>query len=101
VPETTTNPLIPPFYDLIWAVFPVLSIALAIVALVSISRTAHRSRTEVVAWVAFVVVAPVVGSVAWLLVRASLRRGQMTTAQSTTADTTKAAPRGTASHPVS
>jgi hypothetical protein len=92
VPETTTNPLIPAYYDLVWVVAPALSIALAIVALVSISRTAQRSRTEVVAWVAFVVVAPVVGSVAWLLVKASLRRAE--------AETTKAAPRGTASSPV-
>jgi drug/metabolite transporter (DMT)-like permease len=75
VPETETNdPLIPAYVELAWVVLPVLVVALAVIALVSISRTAHRSRTEVVAWVAFVVVAPVVGSVAWLLVNSSLRR---------------------------
>jgi hypothetical protein len=73
MPETT-NPLLPDSYALVWAVAPVLVVALAVVALVSISRTAHRSRTEVVAWVLFVVVAPVVGSIAWLAVKASLRR---------------------------
>jgi protein-S-isoprenylcysteine O-methyltransferase Ste14 len=72
--DDTTNPLIPGYYDAIWVVAPVLALALLIVALVSISRTAHRSRTEVVVWVLVVLLAPVLGSIAWLAVKASLRR---------------------------
>jgi hypothetical protein len=72
--DDTKNPLIPGYYDVIWVVAPVLALTLLVVALVSISRTAHRSRTEVVAWVLFVLVAPVVGSIAWLAVKGSLRR---------------------------
>jgi hypothetical protein len=72
--EDTTNPLIPGVYDVVWVVTPVLVLALMVIALVSISRTAHRSRTEVVVWVLVVLLAPVLGSIAWLAVKASLRR---------------------------
>jgi len=70
--DDTMNPLIPPVYEVIWIVAPVLALALTVVALVSISRTAHRSLTELFVWLAIVLFVPVIGSIAWLLVKDSL-----------------------------
>ena len=72
--DDATNPLIPPVYEAIWIVAPVLALALAVVALVSIARTAHRSLTELFVWLAIVLFVPVLGPTAWLLVRKSLPR---------------------------
>ena len=70
--DVTTNPLIPPVYELIWVVVPVVAVALLVIALVSISRTAHRSLTELFVWLAIVLFIPVIGPIAWLLVKRSL-----------------------------
>lgn len=72
--DDATNPLIPPVYEAIWIVAPVLALALAVVALVSIARTAHRSLTELFVWLAIVLFVPVLGPISWLLVRKSLPR---------------------------
>ena len=71
---TTTNPLIPDLYGIIWVVAPILVLALMIVALVSLSRTARRSKTELFVWLAIILFAPVFGSIAWLLVKNSLSK---------------------------
>ena len=70
----TTNPLIPDIYNVIWVATPILFIALMVVALVSFSRTAHRSMTELFLWLAVILLAPVLGSIAWLLVKSSRRK---------------------------
>ena len=70
--DDTNNPLIPPVYELLWVVGPVVALALLVVALVSISRTAHRSLTELFVWLAIVLFVPVVGPITWLLVKRSL-----------------------------
>ena len=70
----TTNPLIPEIYDVVWVVAPVLALALLVVALVSFSRTAHRSMTELFVWLAIILFVPVFGPIAWLLVKSSLRK---------------------------
>jgi len=70
----TTNPLVPEIYDVVWVVAPVLALALLVVALVSFSRTAHRSMTELFLWLAVILLAPVLGSIAWLLVKSSRRK---------------------------
>ena len=72
--DDATNPLIPPVYEAFWIFAPVLALALAVVALVSIGRTAHRSLTELFVWLAIVLFVPVLGPIAWLLVRKSLPR---------------------------
>jgi len=74
--DDTNNPLIPPIYDVFWVassvVVPILVLGLAIIALVSISRTAHRSLTELFVWIAIVIFVPVFGPIGWLLVKNSL-----------------------------
>ena len=70
--DETTNPLIPPVYEVLWVAGPVLVLALTVIALVSISRTAHRSLTELFVWIAIVIFVPVFGPIAWLLVKGSL-----------------------------
>ncbi len=72
--DVTKNPLIPPIYDVIWVVTPILMLALLVVALVSFSRTAHRSMTELFVWLAIILFVPVFGPIGWLLVRSSLRK---------------------------
>jgi hypothetical protein len=44
--DETINPLIPPIYDVLWVAAPILVLALTVIALVSVGRTAHRSRTD-------------------------------------------------------
>ena len=70
----TTNPLIPEIYNVIWVATPILFLALIVVALVSFSRTAHRSMTELFVWLAIILFVPVFGPIAWLLVKSSLRK---------------------------
>jgi hypothetical protein len=70
--DDTTNPLVPPMYEALWVLGPVLAVVLAIMALISISRTAHRSLTELFVWIAIVIFVPVFGPLGWLLVKRSL-----------------------------
>ena len=70
--DDTKNPLIPPIYEWLWVVGPVVTLALLVIALVSISRTAHRSLTELFVWIAIVIFVPVFGPIGWLLVKNSL-----------------------------
>ncbi|TDN45486.1 phospholipase D-like protein [Curtobacterium flaccumfaciens] len=65
----TNNPVIPQIYDVTWSVVAIASVALVVVALVSLSRTAPRlSPWLAVAWVALIVVVPILGAVAWLAI---------------------------------
>ena len=74
--DATKNPLVPAVYDLLSVgmtiVVPIVVLGLAVVALVSISRTAHRSLTELFVWIAIVIFVPVFGPIGWLLVKNSL-----------------------------
>jgi len=60
------NPLIPTAWD----------ITLAVVALVSVLRS-RVGRRAAVLWALFVVTLPVVGAVAWFVVRRRARRGMI------------------------
>jgi hypothetical protein len=63
------NPLLPAGYDIAWAVAMVLIVSLAVVALVSIARQARGlSSTQALVWTVVVIVVPVLGSLAWLLI---------------------------------
>ena len=63
------NPLIPAGYDLAWSVVAAAVIALTIVALISLARSARRLTTlQALIWVLVVLVVPVLGSIAWMAV---------------------------------
>ena len=70
--DDTKNPLIPPVFEVLSVAGPILALALVVLALISISRTAHRSLTELFVWIAIVVFVPVFGPIGWLLVKRSL-----------------------------
>ena len=65
----TGNPVIPAAYDVVWTAVLVAYLALIIVALVSLSRTAPRlSSWLAFAWAALIIAVPVLGALAWLAV---------------------------------
>lgn len=74
------NPLIPAGYDIVWSVVAALVIALAVVALVTLARSARRlTATQVLIWRVIVLLVPLVGSVAWLAIgRRSVPTGETT-----------------------
>lgn len=69
VGDVIVNPLLPSGYDVVWSLVAVIVVALAVVALVSLTR-AGRGFTSVqaLAWVLVVLFIPVLGPVAWLAV---------------------------------
>jgi uncharacterized membrane protein YhaH (DUF805 family) len=61
------NPLLPAGYDIAWTIISILLIALVIVALVSIARTAKRlTSAQALIWTLVTIFVPVVGPIAWL-----------------------------------
>ncbi|MWB99828.1 PLDc N-terminal domain-containing protein [Agromyces seonyuensis] len=63
------NPLLPAAYDVVWTMLAVAMLVLTAVALVSLARSARAlTTTQSLVWVAVVLVAPVLGSIAWLAV---------------------------------
>ncbi|TDW29874.1 PLDc N-terminal domain-containing protein [Cryobacterium psychrophilum] len=64
---SSINPIIPVGYDIAWTMVSVLVIALIVVALFSIARTAKRlTSTQALIWVLVTIFVPVLGPVAWL-----------------------------------
>lgn len=63
------NPLIPVGYDIVWSIVTVLVVALTIVALVTLARSARRlTATQALIWTAVVLLAPILGPIAWLTI---------------------------------
>jgi hypothetical protein len=63
------NPLIPAGYDIAWSVVAVAVIALTIVALISLARSAQRlTSLQALIWVLVVLFVPVLGSTSWMAV---------------------------------
>ncbi|WP_447949185.1 PLD nuclease N-terminal domain-containing protein [Microbacterium aurum] len=61
------NPLIPAGYDIVWSVIAVVLLALMILALVSLARSAKRlNGTQGLVWTLVVIFVPVIGPLAWL-----------------------------------
>lgn len=62
------NPLVPAVSDLLWSGLAVVAVALAVWALVSLAgRAARLSSSAVLLWVLVILLAPVLGPVAWLV----------------------------------
>ncbi|WP_194384558.1 PLDc N-terminal domain-containing protein [Microbacterium luteum] len=63
------NPLIPVGYDIVWSIVTVLVIALTVVALVTLARSARRLTTaQALIWNLVVLLVPLLGPVAWLTI---------------------------------
>ncbi|MCK6065771.1 MULTISPECIES: PLD nuclease N-terminal domain-containing protein [Microbacterium] len=63
------SPLIPASYDIVWSIVTVLIIALTIVALVTLARSARRlTATQALIWTVVVLFIPFLGPAAWLTI---------------------------------
>ena len=61
------NPLLPAGYDIAWSVITAVVIALTVVALISLVRSAKRlTDWQRVVWVALILLVPVIGPISWL-----------------------------------
>ncbi len=74
---TGQNPLIPSALDVAWSAITVVAVCLAIVALITLIRNS-RSLTSVQAlwWAAIVLLLPILGPTAWLLIGRTSARGR-------------------------
>lgn len=65
--DDSMNPILPTGYDIAWTMVLFLVIALIVVALVSLARTAKRlTSTQALIWALVTILVPVIGPVAWL-----------------------------------
>ncbi len=63
------NPLIPAGYDIGWLVIAAIVVALTVVALILLARSAGRlTMTQALMWVLLILFVPVLGAVAWLAI---------------------------------
>ena len=63
------NPLIPAAYDIAWWLIAAIVIALTVVALIVLARSAkHLTTTQALVWTLLILFVPVLGSVAWLAI---------------------------------
>ncbi|SMX95839.1 PLD nuclease N-terminal domain-containing protein [Brevibacterium antiquum] len=73
------NPLLPAWYDVTWTAFVLVFIGLAVWSLVSLARSKVDAPTKL-AWAVFIIVAPILGSLVWLVYRrnrlAELKRSE-------------------------
>lgn len=66
---STSNPLEPAAYDVLWSLGMVAVVVLGVSAFVSISRRARQTPLPVsLAWIAGVLLIPVLGPLAWFLI---------------------------------
>lgn len=62
------NPLMPTPFDLAWSIVALVGVTLFVCALVSLIRTAkHLTPMQSLAWVAIILLIPLIGSLCWLL----------------------------------
>ena len=74
------NPLIPGGYDIAWSVITVLVIALTVVALVVLARSARRlTSVQALVWTLVVLFVPLVGPAVWLTIGRRAVPAQRTT----------------------
>lgn len=60
------NPLLPTGYDIAWSVVSVLVLALIIVALISLARSARRlTAAQGLFWTVVILFVPIAGPVSW------------------------------------
>lgn len=67
--ESVNNPLLPAAYDITWSVTVVVVLALMIIALISIARTANRiTSSQALIWTLATIFLPLVGPLSWLFI---------------------------------
>lgn len=66
------TPLLPAWYDFAWTAVLLVVIGLAIWSLVSLAQSKVDAPTKL-AWAVFIIVAPILGSVVWLVHRRNRR----------------------------
>ncbi len=67
--NASVNPIVPAPYDVVWTVSYVVGLALCVVALVSIARSAKYLRPpQALIWTLVAIVVPLVGPLAWLTI---------------------------------
>lgn len=67
--SATINPLMPAGYDIAWTAVTVLVVALTVVALVALARSAKQlTSTQALLWTLIVLLVPVIGPAAWLFI---------------------------------
>lgn len=72
---TAANPLMPAAFDVVWLLVLVVYAAVVAGAAVSLWRTRHGiSPTALTLWTAAVVILPLLGGLAWLLLGRQARR---------------------------
>lgn len=65
----TVNPLLPAGYDIAWSIIAIAIAVFAVVALVSLARSAKQLTTiQALVWTLLVIFVPLVGAAAWLFV---------------------------------
>lgn len=65
----TVNPLLPAGYDIAWSIVAIAIAVFAVVALVSLARSAKQLTTiQALVWTLLVIFVPLVGAAAWLFV---------------------------------
>ncbi|ANJ27356.1 PLDc N-terminal domain-containing protein [Agromyces aureus] len=63
------NPVIPVWFDIVWSAAAVIAIALTVVALIVLARTAKRlPLNHALIWTMVVLFVPVLGPIAWLAI---------------------------------
>jgi len=75
----TTGFFVPPLYDLVWSIVPLVLLVAVVASLISLIRNGRTlSPRDLVFWAIFIVVIPVVGAIAWFaLGRPALRKKAM------------------------
>ncbi|MDH6236868.1 PLDc N-terminal domain-containing protein [Cryobacterium sp. CG_9.6] len=62
------NPLLPAASDLVWSGVVVIGVVLLVITIVQISRAATLSTTARALWVLGILIAPVIGVLAWFVI---------------------------------
>lgn len=63
------NPLVPAGYDIMWSTITALALALTVVALISLTRSARGlGPTRAIIWTLLILCLPILGAAAWLTV---------------------------------
>lgn len=69
MPESVNNPLLPAAQDITWFVTVVVVLALMVIALISIARTANRvTSAQALVWTLVAIFVPLVGPLSWLFI---------------------------------